>query len=239
MGLKQHIMDINEARQIPRLNIDLRRDATLDNDPFYFQIVEDFHRNARLRHPKFPFIRLLQYGVAVYELPENHEAYLKSLESSARRNIKKALRNGYSFKRIQYNEHLHDIAEIHRSAPVRQGPMAESFLREIPKPIMDPPSKTNLHDYPYFGIMKDDRVLAYGGCLVAGEMLLLATVFGHDAHKSDGIVPLLIAGIAEYNYAHYPQVRYYVYDKVYGASQNLRRFKRKFGFTPCVVNWVF
>ena len=70
-------------------------------------------------------------------------------------------------------------------------------------------------------------------------MLLLATVFGHRAHQKNGVVPLLIAGIADYIYANYPGVKYYVYDKYYGASPNLRRFKKKFGFAPCVVRWRF
>ena len=194
---------------------------------------------ANRRHPKFPLIRYLQYGVAVLELPDTHDEYLKNIESSARRNIKKAKRNGYRVERIQYNEYLRDIGEIHRSTPVRQGPMDEAFISKDPEPIDNPESRSHLHDYPYFGVMKDDRVFAYAGCLVAGEMILLSTVFGHDAYKSDGLVPLLISEIAAFAMSEYPQVKYYVYDKYYGASPSLRRFKRKFRFDPYVVRWRF
>lgn len=237
MNITQVLNDFSEIKRLPRLDIDLACDATNDNDPFYFHIVNEFYRDVTRRHPKFPLIRFMKYGVAVLQLPENHEAYLKILESSGRRNIKKAIRNGYSFQRIDYNDHLDEISEILRSTSVRQGPMEQAILNQDLTPINDPPSKTQTHDYPYFGVMKDGKLLAYAGCMVAGDMLLLSTVFGHDAYKSDGLVPLLISGIAEYKYAHYPNVKYYVYDKYYGASPSLRRFKKKFGFDPHVVNW--
>jgi hypothetical protein len=79
--------------------------------------------------------------------------------------------------------------------------------------------------------------VAYAGCLVAGEMLLLSTKFGHDKYKSYGIVPYLIACIADYKYKNYPHVKYYIYDKYYGASISLRFFKRKLRFEPHTVTW--
>ena len=45
---------------------------------------------ATRRHPHLPLIRLLQYGVTLMQLPEDHDQYLKNIESSARRNIKKS-----------------------------------------------------------------------------------------------------------------------------------------------------
>jgi len=239
MNIRQTILDLKAITKLPRLSIDLGRDEVQHNDPFFLQAVDNFYRAARKRHPKFPLIRSLQYGVAVLTLPEDHSSYLQGLESAARRNIKKASRKGYQFRRFSYNDYLADIGEIHCSAKVRQGPMSAELLNRSPAPVHNPATNNDAHDYPYFGVFKDEKLVAYAGCLVAGEMLLLATVFGHDQYKSDAVVPFLISGIAEYKYSHYSRVKYYVYDKYYGASENLRRFKRKFRFEPHVVNWCF
>ncbi|MDF2154399.1 hypothetical protein [Vibrio sp. CAU 1672] len=237
MEIKQLVTDVKIALSLPKLTISLHHSRSNHNHPFFSQVVSDFYQSATRRHPKFPLIRQLQYGVAVMRLPADFGHYLKALESSARRNIRKAERLGYQFRRIDYNQHLGAIGEIHRSAPVRQGQMPDELLSEMPKPVDNPASADLVHDYPYFGVFKDDKLVAYAGCLVAGDMLLLATVFGHDGYKSDGVVPLLIAQIAHYKYQHYPEVKYYVYDKFFGASPNLRRFKKKFRFEPYVVQW--
>lgn len=239
MEIKQLLTDVRDALKSPQLEINLFRNAAKENNPFYFETVNEFYHSAVKRHPKFPFIRRLQYGMALLSLPADHDDYLKMLAGSARRNIKKAKRQGYEFKRINYNDYLEDIAEIHGSTPVRQGEMDPEFLNQKLKPIDNPESIDQRHDYPYFGVLKEGKVVAYAGCLVAGEMLLLATIFGHDKYKSDGVVPFLIAGIAAYKYANYPHVKYYVYDKYYGASESLRRFKRKFCFEPHTVSWQF
>lgn len=239
MKLKKMLADARDAIKDPQLKIDLGRQAAQANNPFFYNIVSDFYRSATKRHPKFPLVRTLQYGMALLQLPKAPEEYLKVLESSARRNIKKAKRQGYEFKRINYNDYLDDIGAIHGSTSVRQGKMDEAFMNQRPKPIDNPKSTDDNHDYAYFGILKEGQVVAYAGCLVAGEMLLLATIFGHDDYKSDGIVPLLIASIAEYKYENYPSVKYYVYDKFYGAGTNLRRFKKKFRFEPHTVSWQF
>jgi len=239
MKITTLLTNVRDALKSPQLDINLFRDAAKENNPFFFETVSDFYHSAIKRHPKFPLIRNLQYGMALFPLPETHDDYLKMLASSARRNIKKAKRQGYEFKRINYNDYLDDISAIHGSTAVRQGAMDPEFLTQKLKPIHNPESLDECHDYPYFGVIKDGTVVAYAGCLVAGEMLLLATIFGHDKYKSDGIVPFLIASIAEYKYNNYPHVKYYVYDKYYGASDSLRSFKRKFRFEPHTVNWQF
>ena len=239
MGMKKFWEDFKEMQQIPRIEIDLMKEKAKANDPFFLKATQDFYEYATRRHPKMPLVRFLEYGVAVYEMPKTHEEWMKNIEASARRNVKKGIKKGYTVERINFNDHLEDIGEIHASAEVRQGKMSEEFLSGKVDPISDPESKTNVHDYPYFGVMKDGKVYAYAGCLVAGEMFLASTIFGHDKYKSDGLVPLLFSGMAAYMLENYPEVKYYVYDKYYGASENLRRFKRKFLFLPYHVTWRF
>ncbi len=237
MNIKTLFSDIIEALKTPTLTIDLGLKSAKANNPFYLNVVNDFYQSARKPHPKFPLIRSLQFGIALLPMPSSNDKYLKTLASSARRNINKAKRNNYKFQRIEYNDHLQEISDIHRSTSVRQGQMDPRFLSQELKSINNPASCDDRHDYPYFGIFKEGLLVAYAGCLVAEEMLLLSTVFGHDQYKSDGIVPYLIASIADYKYKNYPHVKYYIYDKYYGASITLRRFKKKFRFEPHTVTW--
>ncbi|MEZ5857353.1 MAG: hypothetical protein R3D67_22455 [Hyphomicrobiaceae bacterium] len=205
------------------------------NHSFFTDVVKKFHRQSTRLHPKLPLIPFFKYGVATNRLPATYDAYFMAIEGSARRNIKKAMRNGYQFQRIDFNRHLADAGEIHRSTPVRQGPMGAEYLTKDPDPVTDPPSSRSIHDYVYYGVLKDGKLVAYGATLVAGEALFITTIFGHDGYKSDAVVPLLIAGIAKEAYETYPNVKYYIYDKFFGASPTLRRFKKKFGFEPCTV----
>ena len=224
--------------RLPSVSINLMHGATQGNDPFYGDLVGKFHRNTQKRHRKFPLLRQYAHGVALCVMPADFDAYLAALESSARRNFKKSLRNGYTFQRIAFNEFLGDIAEIRRSTDVRQGAMSRDFLEKEVEPCRDPPSRAEVHDYPYFGVVKDGKLVAYAGCLVAGEAFVIEQIFGHAAYQSDGIVPMLLIGMAEYAFAHCPRVRYYVYGTFFGAGPTLRRFKTKFRFLPHRVKWI-
>src|SRR5262249_38502859 len=48
---------------------------------------------------------------------------------------------------------------------------------------------------------------------------------------------LLILEVAREIYASYPTVKYYAYGTYFGASESMRRFKRKFLFYPHRVTW--
>jgi hypothetical protein len=233
---RQLLRDIREASGLPRIRICLMADAAASNDPFYLRCVKQQFREVTRRHPKFPLIRNGEFGMAVCVLPPDHEAYLRSIEGAARRNIKKAQRLGYEFSRIEPNKWLRDLRDIHQSTDVRQGPLPADVLAG-PSEITDPPSNSNIHDYPYFGIVKNGRCVAYGSCLVAGEIISIGTIFGHADFMADGVVPLLISHIAQYTYENYPTVRYFMYDKYFGAGETARRFKKKFGFLPHRVTW--
>jgi hypothetical protein len=229
--------DLRAALSLPRIRIHLMADAARDNDPFFLDCVRRYHRDAVRRHPKLPLIRNREYGIAVCVLPADHEAYLRKIEASARRNIKKAQRLGYAFRRIDPNDWLEDLGAILRSTDTRQGKMPDHLLEGTIARVTDPPSRSKIHDYPYFGIVKDGHCWAYATCLVAGEMINIGDIYGHDAAKADGLVPLLISEIARYALEQHPTVRYFVYDKYFGASETLRRFKTKFDFLPHRVSW--
>lgn len=221
----------------PRISVDLMYRETQRNDPFYANLVRDFYRSARRRHPKLLLLRRLSHGVALAALPRTREEYFMQIEAAARRNFKKAQRLGYQFSRIVFGDFLEDIGEILQSSEFRQGRMSQELLEAPPKPACNPASRTAIHDFAHFGVSREGKLRAFAGCLIAGEICLIERIFGHAAFQGDGIVPMLIISIAEHLYQHHPTVKYYGYGTYYGAREEMRRFKRKFLFTPHRVLW--
>lgn len=229
--------DLRTAMRLPHVTVNLMLDKSRGNHPFFAATTEKVYREYTRRHPRFPLIRFLEYGVAMMPLPANHEAWFAAIEGSARRNVRKAVKLGYRFERILYNDHLDDITAILRSTTERQGTMDAAFLERGAVAISDPESSDPHHDYAYYGVFDGDTVVAYAGCFVAGEILMIHTIFGHAGYQSNGVVPMLIDGIVNDLYGRYPQVKYFAYDKWFGASPSLRRFKQKFGLEPYRVTW--
>jgi hypothetical protein len=222
---------------MPRVEVNLMLGETAGNHPFYRELVEDFHALTRRRHPRVPFVRQFGLGMALCRLDNGGDGYLGQIEASGRRNIKKATRLGYTFQRLDYNAHLDDIRAIRASTPVRQGRVPEDFLSGDVTPCSDPPSLTHVHDYAYFGVMKEGRLFAYDGCFVCGEICMVEQLLGHADHLADGIVPLLLTETARAVCQTYPRVRYYAYGTFFGGNPSLQRFKKKFGFLPHRVSW--
>src|SRR5262245_66669792 len=102
------ITDILSIWKLPSLTINLMYTQGLGNDPFYPTLVKQFYIDACSRHPKYLLIRKFTRGVAVCPLPPTFAIYFADIEASARRNYKKAVRNGYCFSRIEHDEHLED-----------------------------------------------------------------------------------------------------------------------------------
>lgn len=228
---------VKELRTLPQVQIDLMHDKTGQNDPFFARITRQYFDYANKRHPRYLVIRQRSHGVAVCNLPPTFNDYYMLLESSARRNHKKAMREGCSFKRIDFNAHIEDIRKIWQSTDVRQGQMPEHMIRGEVTPITDPPSKTHFHDYPYYGIFFENQLIGYAGCMIAGTYCGVEQIYGHADHLTRGVVPQLFIGIAEDLYKNYPQVKHYCYGTFFGAGDTMRRFKKKFQFFPHRVQW--
>jgi hypothetical protein len=232
------IKDIGEIVRLPRISVNLMLRETAGNDPFFAKITEQFYASSRKRHRKLPLIGLLTHGVAICELPADVDAYFMMIDAAGRRNVKKANRNGYQFERIVFNSHLDDIGDIRRSATSRQGELPDAFLKKDVAPCDNPDSSSPLHDYPYFGVLKDGHLVAYMGVLIAGELAIIEHIYGHAEFQRDGVVPKMIVDTAGYLMKHHSGVKYYAYGSYYGASESLRRFKRKFKFLPYRVKWI-
>jgi hypothetical protein len=230
--------DIIDIFRLPQVSIDLMFEKTAVNDPFYGRAVKNFYKEATSRHAKLPLIRTFQFGFAVCVLPTDFNTYFMSLKSSARGNYRKAQREGYSVKRFDFNAHLDDVREILQSSSVRQGKFPSHVREGHVHPISDPPSRTRYHDYPYFGVFRGGTLFAYASCLIAGELCNIADFYGHIRYEHDGLVALLVIEIAQELYKNFPTVKYFSYGTYFGASENLRRFKRKFLFYPYRTTWI-
>ena len=95
-----------------------------------------------------------------------------------------------------------------------------------------------LADLPPIAFLRDDRLYAFASCLVAGELCSIETIYGHADHLADGVVPMMIIGMAEWVATHCPDARYYAYGNYSGATETMQRFKRKFDFMPHRARWV-
>lgn len=222
----------------PTIELSLQLDATKENDPFFASMTSKYYKDAITRHPKMPLFGKLTRGVAVCELNGDFDSYLKGIESSGKRNVKKAKRLGYTFKLIDFNEHLDEVWDIRKSTSVRQGAMPTEFLNNRPQKHCNPTSNTTIHDYPYFGIFSEDnQLVAYAGCFLAGDVIELSHYYGHAEHQKNGIIPFLITSIAEYVIANHAQIKAFTYGGYIGASPTLQRFKKKFNFLPHRVIW--
>jgi hypothetical protein len=238
-SLKRISTTIAEFRTMPRVSIDLMHRAAGDNDPFFGEIVRKYYADALRRHPRYLVVPQMVYGVAICELPATFDKYYMKIEASARRNHKKAIREGCSFRRIAFNDHLEAIGDIRKSTDTRQGRLMPAVYRSgVVQPCNDPPSTSPIHDYPYFGVFQEERLIGYVSCLIAGQMCSIEHILGHAEYLTLGAVPQLIIGIAQHLYEHRKQVCYYAYGTYFGAAETMQRFKRKFGFHPHRVDWM-
>lgn len=236
--LKQFLTDIQSVYGMPSVTLDLMCRETKRNGPFFERVTREYFEYTQTRMRKFPLAKQDQYGVALCVLPATFDEYFMAIEASGRRNVRKAKKNGYSFERIRFNDHLDGVKAIWQSADVRQGQVPDYVAKGQVKPSQNPETKTNVHDYPYFGVLKDGELVAYAGCLVAGDLCAIEQIYGHAEYQNQGVVPMVITGIVGYALEHYPKVKVYTYDNFFGASETLRRFKKKFGFVPHKVKWV-
>lgn len=240
--MKEHVKDFfKEVRRfisMPKLNVNLMYKLTKDNDPFYGMVTKKFYNMCNSYHPKYKVIPRYRYGIAIMSLTKTWSEYFKSLSGPAQRNYRKALKNECVFKRIEYNDYLDDIYDIIHSTDIRQGEMRVNNSDNYMIPNNDPKSNTTYHDYPYFGVLLNNKLVAIGSCLIAGEYAELTTVYGNVKYQQLGIVPFMVINAVRMLIEEYTNVKYFGYDTYFGARVGMRRFKRKMLFSPFKVRWI-
>jgi hypothetical protein len=242
MILSQKFLKIQQLykqyQDMPRVTVDLMNTAVEQIDPDYSKFVKEFYDAANTRHPKYLIFKMNEIGMTLCHLPKTGEEYFASIESSARRNHKKAVREGCTFKRLIYNNHLKELGAIWKSTPDRQGKAmsAEFDVEEAPFNT-NPEPKTNTHLYPSYGIFLNGQLIAHADCFIAGEIAIVQRIFGHADFSDYRPVPQLFIEVAMELIKNHPSVKYFSYGMYFGASESMQRFKRKFGFLPHKVTW--
>lgn len=235
-GFRQAFRDLVLCRNMPGASVNLMLSRSGQNDPFYATLAQSFYRDANRRHRKFPLVRRLEY-VAICQLPDDIADYFMMIEASGRRNVRKARRFGYSCRLIHFNAELEDIGKIRQSTDTRQGELTGYMAEAYVEPCSNPASTDPTHDYVYYGVFQSDTMVAYGGCLICGELCMVEHILGHAKFLAHGVVPMLIVEMIENIVRQHPQVKFYAYGTYFGAGSTMRRFKRKFGFAPHRVSW--
>ena len=194
------------------------------------------------RHPRYLVIPNKAIGVALVDLNKfpNSTAYLDSLSEknkassrydSAAGKSMLCLRKGYRFEEIDRNRFIEDIHEINTSLNDRQGREMDEAYREKKEhyPVQE--------NHRYFGVLKGDKLVAYAWVTVCGEVALLGTLLGHGDHLKAGVMYLLVTRIINLFLDEDKEVKYVMYDTVFGSRERLRFFKKRLGFRPYRVQW--
>ena len=191
------------------------------------------------RHPRLPIMARKRWGVALIRLPATFAEYLAGGPKQAvRTNRRRATAAGYRYATVPTRDYLDDIFEINASEPSRQGrPMAEDYLDrdEVARQAERHPISHGILD-------ADGRLRAYAITRDVGDAIILSTILGHAAALDDGVMYLLVSEVIrtaiEGRRADSTPL-WVMYDTYWGAKPGLAYFKRRAGFLPYTVDWVW
>ena len=160
---------------------------------------------------------------------EQTAAFLqKSIGPKGRNMLRKAQKNGYCVRPIEYDEHLDEIFAINTSKKERQGrPMAAAY-RCYPQRRSAALRRLGI-EYHCFGCFEQNsgKLMAYAGFYRFGQLFRIDKVLGHGEHLCYGIMNLLFAELAGLLAASHPNS--YLN---YLTMNTLGGFKARLGFAP-------
>ncbi|MDL0088299.1 hypothetical protein [Campylobacter gastrosuis] len=244
MSLTKIVSQVIEILKIPRARISFKNydQNTKDN---YIKVYNYFTKRHRLKIVRNKTIGVMLIDINAFSA---FEEYYKSIngKNSAAYYHRKAINRGYKFIQIDRNDYVDDIYEINTSAEYRQDKkMTNSYLQKIDK-------FENLSNYKYFGVINQNGKLLSYICLgFYGEFLIYDQLLGHNNFLNDGIMYLMVIELnrlifnehqklTNFNeYKMWKDVRYIMYDTFFGASDGLKMFKKKLGFAPYKVQWIW
>lgn len=216
---------VKEIKSLPLVSIQLSADGKEGK-----KLYKVFNK----RHPRFPLVKHKSLGVGLLLLDSysNSEDYMKKVngKNSAAYFSRKALRSEFEFKQINPNNYVDDIHAIHMSANVRQGiALSDSYFEKITSYVVD-------NENTYYGVLKDNTLVAYAWCLNSGELCLFNRIMGHQEHLNAGVMYLLVTSIVR-DLCDTKKAKFLMYDTMLGASDGLKMFKKRCGFKPFRVKW--
>ncbi|MCA8199653.1 heparinase II/III-family protein [Burkholderia sp. AU33545] len=169
---------------------------------------------------------------AMLEIPESIDAYWSDIGDKSRNMVRKARRLGYEFRAIDPDEYGQDIYEIRTSDPMRQGrPIPEYYYKNPPEHVLKPSSVgCRLHTERFYGVFKDDRLVAYVTLFLFGELAQVNHLLCHRDHASSGAMNLNVFHVVDELIRHQPEVRVLNYLYIGQSQGGINHFKESVGF---------
>ena len=160
---------------------------------------------------------------------EQTAAFLqKSIGPKGRNMLRKAQKNSYCVRPIEYDEHLDEIFAINTSKKERQGRPMDAAYRRYPQRRSAALRRLGI-EYHCFGCFEQSsgKLVAYAGFYRFGRLFRIDKVLGHGEHLRYGIMNLLFAELAGLLAASHPNS--YLN---YLTMNTLGDFKARLGFAP-------
>jgi hypothetical protein len=178
--------------------------------------------------------RRYQVGASIMETPETLLEW-RAMHRTARKRADRCERLGYQFSEVDYSRYADDIFEINTSLQERQGrPMSDGYRQYVERSKL-PTFPCDQHRTITYGVLTDEKLVAYMTLHRAGELALVSMILGHGDHLRDEIMYLLFAGMVE-DQAGNPGILYY---NLHSSGQDgLRFFKERLGFHEGNVEWL-
>lgn len=170
-----------------------------------------------------------------------------------KRNVKKSLRNGYTYGRFCYWNHVPDIYEINTSIEVRNGRKMDPIylqsvdelggcpttLRKVVEPSCPLHNDTwhgvfeNLEGYRQGDVEVNRKLVAYVRLRRIGDFAFYSKILGHGDHLRFGVMHLLHFSIMKSlcDECRFP-LRTLIYAGAFQGLEGLHRWKREALFKP-------
>lgn len=157
---------------------------------------------------------------------------------TARKRAWRAERLGYAAATVDRTRHEHDVFEINRSMPERQGrPMSDSYLLPVSYPADERLTHgCGRHGIHTYGVLAaDGRLVAYTWVYRVGELVMLSQILGHADHLANDVMYLLVRGMLAREIENGPGVVFY--NLWTSGTDGLRYFKERVGLQPTEIRW--
>ncbi len=177
---------------------------------------------------KLKGLQIYSKPIAIIQLPETIDGYLKLIGPKSRNMIRKAEKNGYVGRSFIWNENLEDIYKIHISSKTRQGRQMDKKYRQYPEPI----NKVDMEDYKlkHIGVFHSDKVVAYIELSIYGSFAATKRILGRKEDLKFGVMNLLIKEAIKYGIREnaFSVLNYLTMEKQ--KTNSLSAFKSHIGF---------
>jgi hypothetical protein len=220
----------------PEMTISFLRADT--PDPHCTSMADELCDKFTAPHARHPEHGAYQDGCSILILPATFDEYWNGPAGYyTRRKVRRALKEGYTFGRIDRDTYVDDIFAINTSLAERQGKEMTERYRERPGPYgpLDAYACPR-HQVRTYGVLKDGHLVAYTWLFQVGQMCLFSTILGHGDHLNAGVMYLLVAETVK-DVIAVAGTKYAMYNMHRSGTEGLRFFKEQMGFRPYWVNW--